>query len=509
MPWAFILAAIAVVSSVGIAAADAAPKFVERAAALGITHEYVGGWEHFVGGGVAAFDCDGDTLPELYVAGGEQPAILLRNTSSAEAVSFAPETPEALALTGVTGAYPLDIDSDGHTDLAILRVGENRLMRGRGDCVFEAMPLDSGDRWTTAFSATWKEGESLPTLAFGNYVNRGDPDGPFGACDDNILYRPDGEQYAAPLTLAPGFCSLSMLFSDWGRRGHADLRVSNDRHYYVKGGSEQMWAMASPPRLYTAEEGWRDIAIWGMGIASRDLTGDGIPEIYLTSMADQKLQYRAEGASGPQYEDAPFEAGATAHRPYTGGDGRPSTGWHAAFGDVDNDGRDDLFVAKGNVEQMPSNAARDPNNLLMQDAEGRFVEQGEAAGLASMARGRGAAVIDLNLDGLLDIVVVNRRAPMEIYENVTAQAGNWLLLSVGQGAPNVDAVGAIIEIETPTGLQTREITVGGGHVSGTAGLHHFGLGEASEARLRVIWPGGAESERKTVRANRRETITRR
>jgi hypothetical protein len=175
---------------------------------------------------------------------------------------------------------------------------------------------------------------------------------------------------------------------------------------------------------------------------------------------------------------------------------------------VDNDGRDDLFVAKGNVEQMPSNAARDPNNLLMQDAGGRFVEYGETAGLASMARGRGAAVVDLNHDGLLDIVVVNRRAPMEIYQNVTAHAGNWLLLSVGQGAPNVDAVGAIIEVETQAGLQTREITVGGGHASGTAGLHHFGLGEAREARLRVIWPGGTASDWRTVRANQRQAVTR-
>ena len=40
-------------------------------------------------------------------------------------------------LTDVTGAYPLDVDSDGHTDLAVLRAGQDVILRGLGDCRFE------------------------------------------------------------------------------------------------------------------------------------------------------------------------------------------------------------------------------------------------------------------------------------------------------------------------------------------------------------------------------------
>ncbi|MFL4468806.1 hypothetical protein ACERZ8_02540 [Tateyamaria armeniaca] len=104
-------------------------------------------------------------------------------------------------------------------------------------------------------------------------------------------------------------------------------------------------------------------------------------------MGDQRLMRRTGDA--PAFADVPFAMGVAAQRPYVGGDGRPSTGWHIAFGDVDNDGRDDVFIAKGNVQQMPGNAMEDPNNLLMAQEDRTFAEAGDVAGVASMHRGRG------------------------------------------------------------------------------------------------------------------------
>ena len=54
-------------------------------------------------------------------------------------------------------------------------------------------------------------------------------------------------------------------------------------------------------------------------------------------------------------------------------------------------------------------AMRDPSNLLIGQADGTFVEGGMDAGIVSFARARGAALADLNLDGMLDLVIVNRR----------------------------------------------------------------------------------------------------
>lgn len=494
------LTGVFVLLTVGSALAE--PAFIDRSEDLDITHQYTGGWEHFVGGGVAAFDCNGDLLPELYLAGGSSPASLLRNTAVRSGdLSFVSDTPDTLAMTGVTGAYPLDVDSDGILDLFVMRVGENLLLKGGADCAFSDFDLDfdGGDGWTTAFTATWEGGRNFPTLAVGNYVDQRNPDGPFEVCDASFLMRPVNGKYNTT-ELSPSYCPLSMLFSDWGRNGRQDLRVSNDRHYYVREGGEQMWAMAATPRLYTHTDGWVNFSIWGMGIASRDISGDGFPEVFLTSMGDQKMQMLDTSVKGPVYFDATYDRGTTAHRPYTGGDGRPSTGWHVEFGDVDNDGRDDVFIAKGNVEQMPDSAMSDPNNLLVQRADGTFFEQGLAAGIASMDRSRGAAMVDLNLDGRLDLVVVNRRAMAEVYQNDT-DAGNWLLLDIHQSGANPQAVGAWIEVSVEGQTWHREITVGGGHASGSAVLTHFGLGGERSVHIRVVWPDGEVSEWADIEVN--------
>ncbi|MEL7516486.1 MAG: CRTAC1 family protein [Pseudomonadota bacterium] len=481
-------------------AATADPRFVPVPVPM---HQYDGGWEHFVGGGVAVFDCNGDRKLDMVAAGGSRPAALMINESDG-AIRF---RMEPLPILGSTGAYPIDLDNDGLADLAVLRVGRDQILRGRGDCTFEEadIRIDFADRWSTAFSATWEADQDRPTLAFGHYVDRADPNGPFEACDINTLYRPSEPGYAAT-SLTPGHCALSVLFTDWSRGGQPDLRISNDRHYYVSDGAEQLWRLDREPRLLTEADGWVPHKLWGMGIATRDIDRDGRDEVFLSSMGDQRLQRQT--GDGPTYEDVPFELGTTAHRPYTGGDGRPSTGWHIAFGDVDNDGRDDVFIAKGNVQQMPGMAMEDPNNLLLQNPDGTFREAGETAGISSLHRGRGAALADFNNDGRLDLVVVNRRAPLEVWQNNSAGDGNWLSVTLRQPPPNTDAIGAWIEVDDGKTIQSREVTIGGGHAGGLLGPQHFGLGDAVDIRVRVRWPESRWSDWQSIAPNAHVMLSR-
>ena len=487
------------------APAPSAPRFVEETASAGIAHTFDGGLEYLTGGGVAVFDCDGDGRPDVYLAGGEHPAALYRNDSAAGgALRFTEVAGSGTELDAVTGAYPLDVDADGLTDLAVLRVGQSMLFRGLGDCRFEpaneAWGVSPPPAWTTAFSATWEGDAARPTMAFGNYVAL-DAAGKVGSgCADNELYRPDasGTRYGPAILLSPGYCTLSILFSDWDRSGRRDLRVTNDRHYYAVG-NDQLWRVApgEAPREYTAADGWVPMQIWGMGIASQDLTGDGLPEVYLTSQGDNKLQALVGGAARPAYGDIALSRGVTASQPFTGGDALPSTAWHPEFEDVNNDGLMDLFVSKGNVGEVPDYARRDPSNLFIGQPDGTFVEGAEAAGIVSFDKGRGAALADFNADGLLDLIEANLGAPVRLWRNVgagtidaPAAMGNWLAVRLRQPGGNRDAIGAIIESKVGDAITRRETSVGGGHIGGQLGWTHLGLGPATETQVRVTWPDG-------------------
>jgi hypothetical protein len=468
------------------------PAFTEQTATAGLSSPYQGDWEFMVGGGVAAFDCSGDGLPELWLAGGEGPAGFYRNTSTPGRLTFA-RTESGLEAASATGAYPADIDGDGITDLLVLRVGENLLMRGLGDCRFEraneAWGFDGGDAWTAAAAITWEPGATWPTIAVGNYIDRTQEAFPWGSCTPNWLHRP-GEpgRFAAPVPLAPSHCALSLLFTDWNRSGRPALRVSNDREYY-KGGQEQLWRMDPTPQLYTEAEGWKRLRIWGMGIAAQDVTGDGLPDYYLTSMADNRLQVLAGDPAAPTYADRAFARGLTAHKPYITDEYRPSTAWHAQWEDVNADGLPDLFIVKGNVAEMPDFALRDPNNLLLQRPDGTFMEAGDKAGVASMEIGRGGLLVDLDGDAALDMVVQNRWSGAQVWHNGGGDLGNRAVLRLVQDGPNRHAIGAIVEMRSGPARITREVTIGGGHASGALVPIILGWGEREAAEVRVTWPG--------------------
>jgi len=488
--------------------AGPAPHFVDETAGSGVDLAYDGEYPFAVGGGVAVLDCDGDGLQDLYLAGGSGPATLYRNESpTGGSLRFSAVTDPVTDVTGATGAYPLDVDGDGIGDLAVLRDGENVVLRGLGGCRFEPANerwgLDGGADLTTAFSATWEGTASLPTLAFGNYLIETDLPDPDRLCADNALFRPEagGLRYEPRLPLSPAWCTLSMLFSDWDRSGRRDLRVSNDRHYYSElgDGQEQLWRLApgEPPRLYTADDGWVTVQIWGMGIASHDLTGDGYPEAYLTSQGPNRLQTLISGPDQPTYRDVALKRGVIATRPYAGGDPLPSTAWHPEFQDVNNDGLIDLFVSKGNVDAQPDYATKDPSNLFIGQPDGTFVEGAMDAGIVSFDRGRGAALADLNRDGLVDLVVSNYGSPVRLWRNVgagtatePAAMGHWLAIAVRQPGPNRNSVGAWLDARIGDLTASRELTIGGGHGGGQLGPIHLGLGPATSAEVRITWPDG-------------------
>ena len=438
------------------------PVFHEEAAAAGLNSVYDGPWEFFVGGGGAALDCDGSGFPSVFLAGGlGPPSSSSINRSQAARCGSRRSRSTSAPIPSCSRMSSAPIQSRAHRRqrpwASCSCCGSDGISCSKAaptaPCVGQQKEwnFDGDQGWTTSFAAIWEKGEKFPTFAVGHYVDRDAPGSPWGTCQDNSLFRPqpgDKPDYSVRTPLAPGYCALSMLFTDWNRSGTPSLRVSNDRQYY-RGGEEQMWRIVpgATPRLYGPADGWRHVTIFGMGIAEGDIDGSGYPQYALTSMGDIKLQKldrdESDGAL-PVYHDIAGDMGATAHFPYTGGDKRPSTSWHAEFADFNNASLLDLFIAKGNLSEMPDFAAFDPNNLLLGQWNGKFAEAGDLAGIALNRIGRGALIDDFNLDGKVDILVINRTQPATLFRNLGADdgaggvrpMGNWSEIRLIEPNPN-------------------------------------------------------------------------
>jgi len=104
---------------------------------------------------------------------------------------------------------------------------------------------------------------------------------------------------------------------------------------------------------------------------------------------------------------------------------------------------------------------------------------------------------------------------VRVYRNVgtgSADApqalGNWIAVQLREDGANRDGIGSWLEVKTTGGVQQRELTIGGGHVSGELVPIHFGLGQAQQAQVRITWPDGTVGDWQTVTSNASYVIAR-
>jgi hypothetical protein len=172
------------------------------------------------------------------------------------------------------------------------------------------------------------------------------------------------------------------------------------------------------------------------------------------------------------------------------------TGFGTAALDADNDGRLDLFVANGHVDDQPwirQPMAQVPH-WYTGIADGRF-QLAQAADVSAYFSapvvGRGMAAGDLDNDGRVDLVVVHRDAPAALLRNTSA-GGHWLgLRLVGTSSPRTP-IGARATCRAGGRTFVRWLTSGTSYLSAHDQRLWFGLGDAATIEeLEVLWPSGA------------------
>jgi hypothetical protein len=175
---------------------------------------------------------------------------------------------------------------------------------------------------------------------------------------------------------------------------------------------------------------------------------------------------------------------------------RPLTRFGVGAFDIDHDGELDLFEANGRVQSATTPRASDvyaEENLLFRGlGPGRFAELSPRGGVSRplVATSRAAAFGDVDGDGALDVLVVNRDGPAHLLMNRAARAGHWILLRVCESSGR-DALGASVELALEHGPLRREVASASSYLAANDPRVHAGLGSATAVpRATVRWVDG-------------------
>ena len=206
--------------------------------------------------------------------------------------------------------------------------------------------------------------------------------------------------------------------------------------------------------------------------------------------------------------------------------------WGAQFGDLNNDGAQDLYLTNGYVSagerssywydfaviavghsQIIGDAANWPamkgrslsgyqrKRLWLNDGLGRFTDVAQVVGARDTYDGRAVALADLGNRGVLDVIVANQRGPLLIYKNTVAPGRHWIQFELEGAAPstgsgqwsNRDAIGAQVELHWKNRKQIQQVTTASGFSAQNQRRLHYGLGDADAVdRVVIRWPSGGE-----------------
>lgn len=522
-----------------------AVEFVDVAADVGLAfHHGAFRWDvspdpvAMMGGGLCWLDADGDGWLDLYAVnswaererrrwldeGGLPRNKLFRNVEG-RFVDVSAGSGADLAVRG-NGCVAADFDRDGSTDLYVTTDSVGALLWNAGDGTFEEGAAAAGAAapgWTAGAAAGDVNGDGWPDLFVAGYVDRNGrlPDATGGFPGTNLgvrdlLYLNEGRGAGGRVTfreVGPD-AGLEVVDYEYGLGAHfSDLDLDGDLDLYVANDTKPNrlydnvpWpggAAADPAGLgFRFEElaGRAGVADpnAGMGIAGGDVDGDGRPDLFVTNARGQ-----GHGAFRSE-EPAAVDPSFADVRRELGADLTRSTGWGASFADFDLDADVDLLFVNGAVPVTGRAADAEPIVALRNDGAGRLHDASADVGLDGLAPSvaRGSAAADYDNDGDVDVAVGSVGGRLALLEN-RAGGGRWLEVSLGGAHP-----GARVTVVLPGGRTlVREVAAGSSYLSSEDPRPHFGLGDATVVRELVVrWPGGEETRLTGVAVDRRVEV---
>ncbi len=499
--------------------------FILRDGAVGKHHQV----ETMVSG-VVAFDYDDDGRVDIYfVNGAKNPPAdtnrLYRNRGNGK---FDDVTAQA-GLTGKgfgIGGAASDYDNDGHQDLVVVGVNRNYLYRNRGNGTFDDVTLQSGigEGGPWSVSAGWFDFDvdGHLDLFVVNYVSWSqDKDPPCTTqgvrtyCHPrhysglpNQLYRNNGDGTFTDVSRISGIAEhvgkgMGLAFLDFNGDDKLDVFVANDttpNFLFRNEGGGRFREVALQAGVGFSEDGR---ALSSMGADARDVNNDGREDIWVTANANETFPLFVN-LGGGLFRDETYPSGI-------GRDSMHGTGWSSGIFDLNNDGRKDLFVARGaidgNTDQFSHRTAKQANQVFANLGEGKFLAMSGSA-LEYPARHRGAAFADFDGDGLIDVAVTRIGEPAALFRNTSPPGNHWLSVRLRGRKSNRDGLGAMIRVRGASGAeQWNRVTTAVGYGSSSDRAVHFGMGKDARAeRIEIRWPGAEMQTLSDVPVDRVLTI---
>ncbi|PYU95319.1 MAG: RNA-binding protein [Acidobacteria bacterium] len=484
------------------------------------------------GQGACFLDYNNDGYQDIFLvngssrkseAAGKSPHdYLLRNNGDG---TFADVTAQAhLANSGWhSGCAVGDYNNDGFPDLYVTGLGPNPLYRNNGDGSFTEVGESAGVRDPHWGFPKWSMG-----AAFADYDNDGyldlyvtnfvklDPRHPAPrpsqpqacvmkgvpiACppddfegEQAILYHNNRDGTFTDVTRAAGLVrqdpgrGFGAVFGDFDNRGLQDIYQVNDvgpNFFYVNKGDGTFKDASFESGL--AVDGYGNPQ-GTMGVTVGDYNNDGLLDVFIANWIRQNnTLYENQGSHS--FADTTLFKGLS-HLGYD------YCAWGTGFFDFDDDGWLDLWITFGHTNEQiervyPQDTFAEPNYLLRNLQGKRFVDVSEVAGLGKLKKrsGRGAAFADIDNDGDIDVLVINKNDVPTLLRNDRGNQKNWLAIRTEGVKSNRSGIGARVTVTAGGVRRIFEVRSSESYLSGNDLRVHIGMGDLKLADLiEIRWP---------------------
>ncbi|HTB93173.1 MAG TPA: CRTAC1 family protein [Candidatus Sulfotelmatobacter sp.] len=491
-----------------------------------------------LGSGCAFLDYDADGWPDILLVNSmdwpghkrqRSTLKLYRNNRNGTFTDVTKAAGLDIEMYGM-GVAVADYDNDGFPDIFISCVGQSRLFHNTGKGAFVDVTQKAGLLSKQGFStsALWfdYDRDGLLDLFVCNYVRWAAGHDVFCSLDGKNksyctpeAYRGDtcwlfhnrGDGTFEDVTSTSGIFdtsskSLGVAMLDFDQDGWPDLLVANDTQpnkLYRNLRNGKFKDVAVEMGLAFSDEGK---ARAGMGVDCADFDNSGQPGIIITNFDNEMLGlYRSNGKS---FDDVAMQAGL-------GSASRNTLGFGCVFFDADLDGRLDLAVANGHIDDTVRNIrgnvgyAQAPQ-LFLNQSDSKFLEVAAqlGGGFAQSKVGRGLAVADFDRDGDLDLLLTTNNGPAYLYRNDQLAGNRSIRLHLVGTKSNRDAIGATVRLHCNGQIQSRLVRSGSSYLSQSELPVTFGIGKQDQIeKITIDWPSGKTEEYPKLKAGKAYQLT--